>query len=132
LLLAEGAMRLVRPVKHWSNETMQGSTHWVRYSMRAACKALILLFLVPVPYAVAQQGIVEECKIESFDYEERGGRLLIQGSATCSEARLEMTVFDDTTGEELGSDFTYIMDGEFELFIAAPAPEAILIEYNIE
>ena len=111
---------------------MRGSVRWARHSMRAACKLLILLFLVPPPYAMAQQGIVEECKIESFDYEERGGRLLIQGSATCSEARLEMTVFDDTTGEELGSNFTYIMGGEFELFISAPAPEAIVIEYNIE
>lgn len=84
------------------------------------------------PAAFAQEGIVEDCEIEEFDYEERQGRLYISGTATCSEGRLEMTIFDDESGEELAEDFTYIMDNAFELHLNASVPESIVIEYTIE
>lgn len=84
------------------------------------------------PIASAQEGIVEDCEIEGYSYEERMGQLHITGSATCSEARLDLTVYDDASGEEIASDFTYIMDGEFEVSLNAPVPEAIILEYIIE
>lgn len=91
-----------------------------------------LLAMLTIGPAVAQQGLVEDCEIESFSYGERNGRLFIEGDATCSEARMELMVFDDTTGNRIASDFTYIMDGRFELHLDAPVPEAIVLEYAIE
>ena len=82
--------------------------------------------------ASAQEGIVDDCEIEEYSYEERMGQLHITGSATCSEARLDLTVYDDASGEALASDFTYVMDGEFEVSLNAPVPEAIVLEYIIE
>ena len=111
---------------------MRSNAYRRRGPLHMTLDVLVLVFMAQAPHAFSQQGIVEDCEIESFDYEDNVGRTLISGTATCSEARLEMTIFDDTTGERIGSDFTYIMDGQFELFIQAPAPEAIMIEYNIE
>jgi hypothetical protein len=92
----------------------------------------LLTLLCFLPIAVAQQGVVEECQIDEYQYEERQQQLYISGTATCSEARLELTVYDDASGEQLASDFTYIMDGSFEISMNAPVPEAILVEYTIE
>jgi len=92
----------------------------------------LLFGLVAGPVAIAQEGIVEGCEIESFDYEERQGRLFVAGTATCSEGRLELTIFDDDSGEQIAEDFTYIMDSEFELHLNASVPESIVIEYTIE
>lgn len=94
--------------------------------------AFALLVLIHAPNVAAQQGIVDECEIESFEHQEQGGRLLISGTASCSEARIEMSVFNEATNERLGSAFTYVMNGEFELYLSAPAPEAIVIDYRIE
>ena len=92
-----------------------------------------LFFLIGLsPAASAQEGIVDDCKIEEYSYEERVGQLHITGSATCSEARLDLTVFNDASGEEIASDFTYIMDGEFEVSLNAPVPDAIVLEYIID
>jgi len=84
------------------------------------------------PLASAQEGLVKGCEIEEYEYEERQQRLYIAGTATCSEARLELTVYNDASGEELAEGFTYIMDGEFEISLNSPVPEAILVEYTIE
>ncbi|RZU98761.1 hypothetical protein [Spiribacter vilamensis] len=105
--------------------TLPGRRRWL-----ALAGLLLVLGLSPV--ASAQEGIVEGCQIEEYSYEERMGQLYITGSATCSEARLDLTVFDDASGEEIASDFTYIMDGEFEVSLNAPVPEAIVLEYIIE
>ena len=108
-----------------SDMTLPGRRRWL---------ALAGLLLMPglSPVASAQEGLVEDCRIEEYSYEERIGQLHITGSATCSEARLDLTVFDDASGEEIASDFTYIMDGEFEVSLNAPVPEAIVLEYVIE
>lgn len=108
--------------------------HHMAHSNRRHWLALITLpFLIGLPpVASAQEGVVEECEIEDYSYEERRGQLYITGAASCSEARLELTVYDDASGEELASDFTYIMDGDFEISLNAPVPEAIVVEYVIE
>jgi len=101
-------------------------------SIRRLLWSVLLLGLVSGPVAIAQDGIVEDCEIESLDYEERQGRLFVSGRATCSEGRLELTIFDDESGEQIAKDFTYIMDNEFGLHVNASVPESIVIEYTIE
>ena len=92
---------------------------------------VMTLALGAIP-AAAQEGMVEDCEIDEFDFTERDGRLLIEGTATCSQARMEFVLFDDDTGRQIAEDFVYIMDGEFSAQLNAPVPDAILIEYTID
>jgi hypothetical protein len=82
--------------------------------------------------ALAQTGTIESCAIDSFEYREDNGRLLVSGEATCEEARLELAIFDEQTGEKIAENFTYIIDSNFEIHLNAPVPEAIRVEYSIE
>ncbi len=95
--------------------------------------ALLLAGLIGLPAgAPAQQGLVEDCEIDEYEYESAQNRIVISGTATCDEARLELTVYDDATGDELASNFTYIADGEFRITMNAQPTETIYVEYTIE
>lgn len=75
---------------------------------------------------------VEGCEIEEWSFGEEMGRLLIEGTTTCREGRLDLTVYNDETQEVIAEDFTYIIGHEFELSLNAEVPNALMIEYVIE
>ncbi len=94
---------------------------------------VLLAAMIGLPsLAMAQEGLVEDCEIDEYEYEAVQNRMSISGTATCSEARLELTVYDDESGDELASDFTYIADGEFQITLNAEPAETIYVEYTIE
>ena len=97
----------------------------------------IVTFMVAVVYAGVAMGQsvapgVEGCEIEEWSFGEDMGRLLIEGTTTCREGRLDLTVYNDETQQVIAEDFTYIMNHEFELFLNAEVPSALMIEYVIE
>ena len=84
---------------------------------------------------VAAQAVTPDvvgCEIEEWSFGEDLGRLFIEGTTTCREGRLDLTVYNDDTREMIAEDFTYIMNHEFELYLNAEVPNAMMIEYTIE
>lgn len=84
---------------------------------------------------VAAQAVTPDvvgCEIEEWSFGEDMGRLFIEGTTTCREGRLDLAVYNDETREMIAEDFTYIMNHEFELYLNAEVPSAMMIEYTIE